>query len=229
MSEANVERINSSTTTVLAMFNSMVGGAMLTMPILFRSSGMITGSIILIMSGIISYVTCRIYVIHMADEDKDVEWTLRRLLGSKWEKRFRFITGFYLILLCVIYIDLIVDQLYSIVFFFFDSNGHADLIAPKDGFMFSKFSTQYLTLILFVPLLLLVSIKNLNVMVKLSEYGSYSALLYFLFVVYKFCTALFNGEVNIDNVQLISWDVGNLAGTCALAFTVHTMVITFVK
>lgn len=24
-------------------------------------------------------------------------------------------------------------------------------------------------------------------------------------------------------------DVGNLAGTCALAFTVHTMVITFVK
>lgn len=33
----------------------------------------------------------------------------------------------------------------------------------------------------------------------------------------------------MDSVQFISWDVGNLAGTCALAFTIHTMVITFVK
>lgn len=127
-------------------------------------------------------------------------------------------------LLCIIYIDLIVDQLYSIIYFFLD-----DAIAPKDGFMFSKFSTQYLTLILFFPLLLLVSIKNLNLMVKLSEYGSYSALLYFLFVIYKFIAALANGDINLDNITFVSWDIGNLAGTCALAFTIHTMVITFVK
>jgi amino acid permease len=100
------------------MFNSMVGGAMLTMPILFKTSGILTGSIVLVVSGLISFLTCRIYVIHMADEDKDVEWTIRRLLGVAWEKRFRLITGFYLILLCIIYIDLIVDQLYSIFFFF---------------------------------------------------------------------------------------------------------------
>lgn len=127
-------------------------------------------------------------------------------------------------MLCIIYIDLIVDQLYSIIFFFL-----GDTIAPKDGFMFSKFSTQYLTLILFFPLLLLVSMKNLNLMVKLSEYGSYSALLYFLFVIYKFVAALVNGEVNMDKITFISSDIGNLAGTCALAFTIHTMVITFVK
>lgn len=168
MSDLEAERVNSSTTTVLAMFNSMVGGAMLTMPILFRSTGMVTGSIILIISGLISFITCRIYVIHMSAEDKDVEWTIRRLLGSKWEKRFRFITGFYLILLCVIYIDLIVDQLYSVIYFFFETNGHADSIAPKDGFMFDKFSTQWLTLILFCPLLALIFIKKLNIMVKLS-------------------------------------------------------------
>jgi amino acid permease len=202
---------------------------MLTMPILFRSSGMVTGSIILIVSGLISFITCRIYVIHMSAEDRDVEWTIRRLLGSKWEKRFRFITGFYLILLCVIYIDLIVDQLYSVIYFFFESNGHADAIAPKDGFMFDRFSTQWLTLILFCPLLALVFIKRLNLMVKLSEYGSYSALIYFIFVVVKFFAALADGTIDLDNVHLISWDVGNLAGTCALAFTIHTMVITFVK
>ena len=71
--------------------------------------------------------------------------------------------------------------------------------------------------------------KNLNLMVKLSEYGSYSALLYFLFVIYKFVAALVNDEINMDNITFISSDIGNLAGTCALAFTIHTMVITFVK
>jgi len=45
---------------------------MLTMPILFRSTGMVTGSIILVLSGMISFITCRIYVIHMSPEDKDV-------------------------------------------------------------------------------------------------------------------------------------------------------------
>jgi amino acid permease len=165
----------------------------------------------------------------MSAEDKDVEWTIRRLLGSKWEKRFRFITGFYLILLCVIYIDLIVDQLYSVIFFFFDSNGHADSIAPKDGFMFDKFSTQWLTLILFFPLLALIFIKKLNLLVKLSEYGSYSAMIYFVFVLYKFFTALANNQIDLDKITWVSGDIGNLAGTCALAFTIHTMVITFVK
>lgn len=65
--EGQVERVNPSTTTVLAMFNSMVGGAMLTMPILFRTAGMVTSSVVLIISGLISYATCRIYVIHMSD------------------------------------------------------------------------------------------------------------------------------------------------------------------
>lgn len=77
-------RANTSTTTVLAMFNSMVGGAMLTMPILFRSAGMVTSSIVLIISGFISFATCRIYVVHMSEEDKDVEWTIRRILGGRW-------------------------------------------------------------------------------------------------------------------------------------------------
>lgn len=65
--DGQVERVNPSSTTVLAMFNSMVGGAMLTMPILFRTAGMVTSSVVLIISGLISYATCRIYVIHMSD------------------------------------------------------------------------------------------------------------------------------------------------------------------
>jgi sodium-coupled neutral amino acid transporter 9 len=129
----------------------------------------------------------------------------------------------------VIYIDLIVDQLYSVIFFFFDSSGSPESIAPKDSIMFSKFSTQWLSIVLFLPLLALIFIKKLNILFKLSEYGSYSAMLYFLFVIYKFFNALANGEIDTGRVTWVSWDVGNLAGTCALAFTIHTIVVTFVK
>ena len=135
-----MERLNPSSTTVLGLFNAMMGGATLTMPILFRSTGLITGSMILALSGLISYITCRIYVMHMSAEDKNAESMIRRLLGSKWERRFRFITGFYLIMLCVIYIELIVDQLYSIIFFFCDRIGTPDAIASKEEFVFTKFS-----------------------------------------------------------------------------------------
>lgn len=158
-----------------------------------------------------------------------MEWTIRRILGKNWEKRFRLITGFYLILLCIIYIDLVVDQLYSIILFFFQRNSMADSIAPKDGFVFDKFSTQWLTIMLFLPLLALISIKNLNIMIKLSEYGAFSALLYFGFVVYKFIASIAADDINMDNINWISWDIGNLAGTCALAFTIHTMVVTFLQ
>jgi len=58
---------------------------------------------------------------------------------------------------------LIVDQLYSVVFFF-----AKDSIAAKDAFAFDMFSTQWLTLILFLPFIYLVFIKNLNRMIKLS-------------------------------------------------------------
>lgn len=75
---------NSSLSTSLAMFNSMVGGAMLTFPILYRTAGIATSTVVLMISGIVSFITCRIYVLHMSDDDKDVEWTIRRILGVKW-------------------------------------------------------------------------------------------------------------------------------------------------
>lgn len=45
---------------------------------------------------------------------------------------FRFITGCYIVFLNIIYLDLIVDQLYSSIYYFYDMNGDADHIAHKD-------------------------------------------------------------------------------------------------
>ena len=63
---------NSSITTIFTLLNSMIGGAMLTFPVLFQKAGIVTGIIVLVVSAIISYKTCRIYVMHLAPKDNDV-------------------------------------------------------------------------------------------------------------------------------------------------------------
>jgi amino acid permease len=111
----------------------MVGGAMLTFPIQFRNAGLITSVIVLAISALISYKTCRIYAIHLSKKDTDVDDTIKRIMGSKWLKWFRYITGFYLVLLNMIYIDLIVDQLYDVIFYIFNHTGHKEWVAPKNS------------------------------------------------------------------------------------------------
>lgn len=60
---------------------------------------------------------------HLAPKDNDVEDTIKRIMGIKWERFFRLITGFYLVLLNIIYIILIVDQIYNIIYFIMSKSG----------------------------------------------------------------------------------------------------------
>lgn len=150
------------------MFNNMLGPAILSLPLIFRDSGVASGTIVLLISAIISFITCRIYVLHSSDEENDIEWTIRRILGKKWEDIFRFITGLYLVLLSIITVDLIVDQFYSIIYLIVDIAGSPSSIAIKDSFVFSKFSAQWLSLLLFVPLLAVAFLKNMTLLVKLN-------------------------------------------------------------
>ena len=220
---SEVVRNHSSFKTISAILNSMLGGALLTLPVLFKSAGLLSSSIVLLMSAIISFITCRIYTFHAIDEDKDVEATISRILGKKWEKIYRLITGVYLIFLCIVYIDLIVDQLYSMIQFF------THQIAEKDEFSFSQFSIQYLTLIMIIPFFFLVSLKDLNFVVKIAAYGAVTIVIYFVFVIYQFVYAASTDSIDMSKVQLVSLDIGNLAGTCSMALTIHTMVVSFLQ
>jgi amino acid permease len=63
---------NSSWTTIFSLVNTMIGGAMLTLPLLFRTSGVLTGILVLLISGVISYKTCMLYILHMAEEEEGI-------------------------------------------------------------------------------------------------------------------------------------------------------------
>ena len=199
---------NSSITTIFTLLNSMIGGAMLTFPVLFRKAGIVTGIMVLVVSATISYKTCRIYVMHLARKDNDVEDTIKRILGLKWERFFRLITGFYLVLLNIIYLILIVDQIYNIIFFIMSKTDSEGSIAPKDvdHFVFDKFSKQYLSMIMFLPLLTLTFMKDLSIVIKLASYGVGSVFIYFAFLLYQFFSSVIRG---VDYGQ-ITWVSGNI-------------------
>ena len=71
-------------------------------------------------------------------------------------------------------------------------------------------------------------IKNLSFLIKLASYGVFSVFVYFGFLIYEFITALANG-IDSSKIIWINSDIGGLAGTSAVAFTVHTVIATIMK
>ena len=80
-----------------------------------------------------------------------------------------------------------------------------------------------------IPFLLLISVKNLNLVVRIAAYGAITIAIYFIFVIYQFIHAAATNSIDMDNVELLSLDIGNLAGTCSMALTIHTMVVSFLQ
>eukprot|EP00919_Chromeraceae_sp_WS-2016_P078531 GHVR01186097.1.p1 GENE.GHVR01186097.1~~GHVR01186097.1.p1 ORF type:complete len:262 (+),score=-11.54 GHVR01186097.1:446-1231(+) len=224
-----MNKLNPSFQTIFTLINQMIGGAMLTLPVMFRDSGIITGTLIMLASGLISYQTCKIYVIHLSDGDNDIEDAISRILNRKWENVFKLITGIYLVLLNVIYVELIVDQLYDVIYFVVYHTGHENWIAEKGikHLVFDRFSIQYLSLVCFFLLLMLTFIKRLDLLIKLSSYGIISVFAYITFIGFEFISKANN--IDYDKIKYLDKDFGNLAGTSAIAFTIHTVVASVMK
>ena len=81
-------------------------------------------------------------------------------------------------------------------------------IASKDvdHFVFDKFSKQYLSIIMFLPLLALSFMKDLSIVIKLASYGVGSVFVYFAFLLYQFFKSVADG---VDYEQ-ITWVSGNI-------------------
>jgi sodium-coupled neutral amino acid transporter 9 len=76
--------------------------------------------------------------------------------------------------------------------------------------------------------------KDLTLLVKLAELGVYTIYSYVAFILYTFFSNM--GTIKQTNcvpecftAKMFSWDIGNLAGTLALAFTIHNNVGPMIK
>lgn len=85
-------------------------------------------------------------------------------------------------------------------------------------------------MIIIVPLFVALSYRNLKKLVKLTEYGVYAIYAYIGFIFY----CLFTNFKNINNsgpmpLNVWTWNIGDLGGTAALAFTIHTSFGNMIK
>lgn len=61
---------------------------MLLMPILFIRVGIFISIFLLIVSSIINYKTCKLYLYHMRNDETEVPQIILRILGRKWHKMY---------------------------------------------------------------------------------------------------------------------------------------------
>lgn len=59
--------------TISSLVNTMVGGTVLVLPILFREAGIGLGILILGLLGAIAYKTCILYVYHLSEKENTTE------------------------------------------------------------------------------------------------------------------------------------------------------------
>ena len=98
-------------TTVLAIVNGMIGGSILVIPLTSLQAGWAYTLIVILITGLFSFYSCYIAIIHLGDQ-KDLDSALlRHLNGRKFLKIFYdFCVWIGLVLLLMLYFDLIVVQ-----------------------------------------------------------------------------------------------------------------------
>jgi sodium-coupled neutral amino acid transporter 9 len=219
---------NGPLAVLFALVSSMLGGTILAIPLLFLQTGLVNGLLVMLVVGFVSWKTCSLYVIHSTKREDDFEHSVRRILGPRWERFFNFVTGGYLFCLNVLYMVLLNDQLYNVVQYAFTRAGHPEWLAPKDRFTFGEFSLQYLALATLVLVFLLLQLKRIDFLVKISSLGIFSIGFYFVFILWAFGDSLHTG-VDWASVPLFRQEVGGLLGSSVLSYTIHTVVVSIVK
>ena len=72
-------------------------------------------------------------------------------------------------------------------------------------------------------------IRDLKFLVKLSELGAYAIYSYVIFIIYEFFSNIDNIKEYGPTVTVATWEIGDLGGISALAFTIHTTFTPVIK
>lgn len=97
--------------TVVGMVNGMIGGLILILPVYALTSGYIDTLIVILVTGVFSFYSCYLCVLHMGDQT-DLDYAvLRHFNGARWAKIFYDVCVWLnLILIDLLYFELIVAQ-----------------------------------------------------------------------------------------------------------------------
>ncbi|KAL4489048.1 hypothetical protein ABPG73_005535 [Tetrahymena malaccensis] len=213
-----------------SLINLMIGETALVLPVLFNQEGYISCILVLILQGFISYKTCGILVANLKPKENDVSDTIQRILGIKWWKFFQILSCIYLYLVSLQYFLLCNNMIYRMITFLMLISGNDNFAAPSH-FSYSQFSLQYLGYISAIPIGFLTFIRKMDILVKISEYGIYSIFSFVIFIFTVFISNVASGRLgrSSSQVNLWSFDIGNVSGASAIGYSVHTTIGPVIK
>lgn len=219
----------SSYETIFNISNTMMGSALLVMPIGYYKSGIITSLISSIIIAIISFITANIQILHSRDDEIDYPEAIERIIGKFWAKIYNAVSMFFLLMIGIIHFIFMTQTFYSILINIFDSQNWG----AYDEIVFNNFSLQYVALIIFLICAVLFSIKDLKHILKVNDKGVYLIVIFCLYLIYLGFDVLMKCDLTISitgvpgvdrqglNLILLDSDIFVLIGVFATAFFIH--------
>lgn len=130
-----------SLSTIFSVWNTMIGSSMLTIPWAFSNSGIVLGIIISLITFIIAFYTCYLYI-KLAGTDEDFSDTVYKYYGKYgWVVTMAF-SNFLMFAVVVIYYELMSQSLFPIIAAIIEWIWKEHVSLDTD-FDLSKFSLTY--------------------------------------------------------------------------------------
>ena len=219
---------NSSIATMFNITNCLVGSSIVVFPLVFTASGIMTSLIVLAFVGGITLKTCLLQVTHFKfGYEMDFTDIIRRILGKKWSYAYGACSSLLCFVMGIIYFSLVCNMVYLIMAFIFNHCGLA--IGAKDEIVFDRFSYQYVGIIMASFCFIMFHLEDLSIILKIGQYGVVSIGLFLIFIIYKGAENISKGNVNLDNVKIITPDFATLCGVFSLSFMCHNVIIPVMR
>ena len=239
--EEKGQKINSFS-TVLSIWNSMLGSSAVSLPYYVYCSGIIPALFLSIIYGLICFYTCKVYV-DFGDKEPDFSITIekyfKKKFGEKIAKLGKAIQIIFSILITLggtlIYFLIINQNLYPVVCLILNKLGlniDSKDLTPE----FSRFSLVYLGIILCIIMFPLTIKKDIGFLIKLSSFGIYFISILIIFVIYTGISSLINTDFSFDyiinkpntnerHLKLFGENPIKFAGALSLGYFCHNTVL----
>jgi len=244
--EKKPKKVNSFS-TILSIWNSMIGSSTVSLSYNVYYCGIIPAFILSIIYGLICFYTCKIYVDFGSSESDfsiTIEKYFKKKFGDKMSKIGKNIQILFSMLISLgaglIYFLIISQNLYPIACLVLNKLFGLDIDAKDLTPEFSRFSSLYLGIFLCFVLLPLIVKKDIGFIVKLSSFGIYFISILIIFVLYTGISSLINTKFDFEyianklnsekrHLKLFGENPALFAGTLSMAYFSHTTILPVLK
>lgn len=244
--EKKPKKVNSFS-TILSIWNSMIGSSTVSLSYNVYYCGIIPAFILSIIYGLICFYTCKIYVDFGSSESDfsiTIEKYFKKKFGDKMSKIGKNIQILFSMLISLgaglIYFLIISQNLYPIACLVLNKLFGLDIDAKDLTPEFSRFSSLYLGIFLCFVLLPLIVKRDIGFIVKLSSFGIYFISILIIFVLYTGISSLINTKFDFEyianklnsekrHLKLFGENPALFAGTLSMAYFSHTTILPVLK